>query len=467
VADGFLVESPLSWYAARAQWDLSPGYDRPGHGGFERPIGNQCLFCHVGQFETEGQSFHRFRITEPTIGCERCHGPGELHVARWVKDDADSDLHGEADDTIVNPRRLSRDLAESVCQQCHLTGTLMVLARGRKLTDYRPGLPFQDVQLIYQQTGAGRNMTVTGHVEQLHQSPCYQKSGSLTCTTCHDPHGFPRPKERVAYYRAACLGCHAKGSCKVDPARREKESPANSCIQCHMPAGRINIPHLAFSHHRIGIHRDEDGRGPTASADLPGGGEALEPFHDLSRLGPLDRKRGLGLAYAKSASHQPGPQAMQAFYERARQLLGEVWEAGLRDGTVARTLSLVNHRLGRADVRLYAECALDDPELEGQDRCDALILLADDEAQHGNYARAVQSLRQLTRLRRDPVDWSYLARCERACGHEAEALQALETAARIGPGQARLHRELAEIYDRRGDPERAAWHRQRIPARTE
>jgi hypothetical protein len=29
--DGFLVESPLTWYASRQRWDLSPGYDRPGH----------------------------------------------------------------------------------------------------------------------------------------------------------------------------------------------------------------------------------------------------------------------------------------------------------------------------------------------------------------------------------------------------------------------------------------------------
>ena len=28
-ADGFLVESPATWYAGRRRWDVSPGYDRP------------------------------------------------------------------------------------------------------------------------------------------------------------------------------------------------------------------------------------------------------------------------------------------------------------------------------------------------------------------------------------------------------------------------------------------------------
>jgi hypothetical protein len=233
-----------------------------------------------------------------------------------------------------------------------------------------------------------------------------------------------------------------------------------------MPAGKIDIPHLAFSHHRIGVHpAAETTRRASRPADPLRGREALEPFHDLSRFGPLDRKRGLGLAYAKNASHQESAQGVQAHHQRARQLLGEVWDAGLRDGPVARTLAVANYRLGLPDVRPYAEAALTDPDLDGQDRCDVLILLADDEAKRGNYARAVELLRHLTRLRREAVDWSYLGRCERACGHEAEGLEALETAARIGAGTPRLHQELAEIYDQRGDPARAAWHRQRIPAR--
>ncbi len=36
--DGFLQESPLTWYTAKRQWGLSPGYDFAQHWSFERPI---------------------------------------------------------------------------------------------------------------------------------------------------------------------------------------------------------------------------------------------------------------------------------------------------------------------------------------------------------------------------------------------------------------------------------------------
>src|SRR5262249_54129325 len=144
---------------------------------------------------------------------------------------------------------------------------------------------------------------------------------------------------------------------------------------------------------------------------------------------------------------------------RAHQLLAEVWAAGLRDGPVARGLAVASYHLGLGGVRAYAEAALGDPGLEGHDRCDALFLLADDEARRGNYAEAARLLRQVTRLRRNPSDWSYLARCQRARGDEDGALGALEEAARIKPVLPQLHRELAEAYDRRGDRGRADWHR--------
>ncbi|MCS7045718.1 MAG: hypothetical protein NZO58_05135, partial [Gemmataceae bacterium] len=43
--DGFLVESPITWYASRRAWFMSPGYDRAEHAGFQRAISDNCLFC--------------------------------------------------------------------------------------------------------------------------------------------------------------------------------------------------------------------------------------------------------------------------------------------------------------------------------------------------------------------------------------------------------------------------------------
>src|SRR5262249_23934890 len=57
--DGFLFESPITWYASRKRWDLSPGYDSANHFGFERPVNEGCLACHTGRVEPVGGSVHR------------------------------------------------------------------------------------------------------------------------------------------------------------------------------------------------------------------------------------------------------------------------------------------------------------------------------------------------------------------------------------------------------------------------
>ena len=48
--DGYLFQSPISWYSGRHVLDLSPGYrDRNSH--FDRPVDANCLFCHANHAE--------------------------------------------------------------------------------------------------------------------------------------------------------------------------------------------------------------------------------------------------------------------------------------------------------------------------------------------------------------------------------------------------------------------------------
>ena len=91
----------------------------------------------------------------------------------------------------------------------------------------------------------------------------------------------------------------------------------------------------------------------------------------------------------------------------------------------------------------------------------ALFLLADAQAARGRHAEAAAALRELTRLRRHSVDWLLLADCERAVGHADAMAEALGMAVRINPRLWKAHRALADHYARRGDAERAAWHRVR------
>ena len=99
--EGYLFASPLTWYPQSKRWDLSPGYSKHNvH--FGRPITSDCLFCHANSANPVSNTTNQYRdIAAHTsaIGCERCHGPGELHVTSRQA----GPIAGSFDDTIVKP----------------------------------------------------------------------------------------------------------------------------------------------------------------------------------------------------------------------------------------------------------------------------------------------------------------------------------------------------------------------------
>ena len=108
-ADGFLVESPITWYASRQAWGMSPGYDRPNHQGFQREVGETCLVCHAGQVQTIDRSLHRVRITEGSIGCDAamvqvlCILKGIRSVARNRVNHRRRGSHNRQSGTLLRP----------------------------------------------------------------------------------------------------------------------------------------------------------------------------------------------------------------------------------------------------------------------------------------------------------------------------------------------------------------------------
>ena len=292
--DGFVAQSPVAWYAQERRYDLAPGYDeRNFH--FERVILPACLSCHVDGATPAGDAYNRYAtpLDLQPIGCERCHGPGALHVRRPGVG------RGGFDPTIVNPRHLAPALRESVCDQCHLQGADRFLRAGHKEGDFRPGLPLDEFVAVFVEAGpAGRSRAV-GQVEQMHASRCYAASGgALGCTSCHDPHRRPGPAERVEHYRASCLACHETRACRIpEPDRRARQAD-DSCVDCHMPRrGTRDVAHTAMTDHRIP-------RSATAAAApdaLPGRGAGADPVERVwpGRAGGpsgVEADRDLGIA---------------------------------------------------------------------------------------------------------------------------------------------------------------------------
>jgi hypothetical protein len=301
--NGYLFESPITWYALRQSWDLSPGYQRANlH--FSRPVIATCLFCHCNQVEPVEHSANHYR--EPlfrghAIGCERCHGPGELHARRRAGGEAVTSI----DETIVNPRHLEHALREAVCQQCHLQGEERVVPRGRQPFDYRPGLPLDRflVDFVRPVERSGEQKFV-GTVEQMHASRCYRESTGPTklgCISCHDPHILPAEDRKAAYYRERCQACHRDRGCSLHVERRLKEN-ADNCIACHMPRIASDISHTAISDHHI------PRRPRCAPADAPPwprpGQVALVPFF-REHADDVEMSRDLAVALLQLAEKQP------------------------------------------------------------------------------------------------------------------------------------------------------------------
>jgi predicted CXXCH cytochrome family protein len=457
--DGFLMESPITWYASRKTWGMSPGYDRPDHSGFEREIRENCLMCHAGQVKPEGKSMHRLQITEAAIGCERCHGPGELHIQRQeAARKLPAKVASEADDTIVNPVRLTRELSEAVCQQCHLRASAAVMVKGKGPLDFRPGLPLSEFVQHFELETSNPLMAVVGHVEQMHQSKCYQATKTFSCLTCHDPHGAPANGEALTkHYLEICAGCHQPEACHVSPELRQKKSPRNDCLVCHMPQTLTDIPHVAFTHHRVGIHDAAD----TIHSATPPDSVPLRSVLDLSSFNEREQNRARGLAYLEIAMNEEVPSRRLQCERQGFALLSTVRASGGVDGTVDAWLARLRSEQGMPDASRYAQSSLADPELTGQDLCNALFVTAESQFQKKRYGDATRSLEQLNTLRRNSMQWLRMAQCQDEAGNAAAVEQALLQAVRINPRLTKIHQQLAAFYRQRGNGARAKYHEAR------
>src|SRR5260370_6562195 len=122
---------------------LSPGCENADF-RFSRPILPACLACHSGFPQPRAHGVGAYAeqpFKELSIGCENCHGPGELHVSERSRQ---ARSPGVADTSIVNPAKLEPWLADNICMSCHQGTALRVLQPGRNYHDFRPGRPLND-----------------------------------------------------------------------------------------------------------------------------------------------------------------------------------------------------------------------------------------------------------------------------------------------------------------------------------
>lgn len=251
--NGYFYQAPITFYTQKQQWDLAPGFEKGSNTRFERLIELECMSCHNGLPEFVAGSQNKYLTVKTGIDCERCHGPGSLHVQQKQSGDI-VDTSKMPDYTIINPRRLSTELQNNVCQRCHLQG-IAVLNDGKSFADFRPGMRLSEVMNVFmpQYEGAQDKMIMASHVERMKKSDCYVTSGKMSCITCHKPHVSVKFTPRSQYLNA-CQSCHGAAAgqqlCTEDPNVRAIKN--DDCVTCHMPRnGSIDIPHVAVTDHYI------------------------------------------------------------------------------------------------------------------------------------------------------------------------------------------------------------------------
>jgi predicted CXXCH cytochrome family protein len=355
--DRYLYQAPVSFYTEANRWDLSPGFEKDSQLRLNRAVDANCLFCHASQtlpiFGTQNRFAER-PFNHAGISCERCHGPGGLHV------------EGKA--RMVNPVRLEPARRDAVCSQCHLSGEARVELPGKRLARFRPGDSLSEyVNYFIFAAADSSGLKVNSHTEQLAQSMCKKKSGdAMSCLSCHDPHSVPSPGERAAYFRARCLSCH-----QVDWLP-EGHDRASDCISCHMPR-RLTVDggHGVLTDHGIIRMPREAQRSNTQAG-------RLIPF-----AGFASDDRSLGLAYAEVALRS-GDQFHQA---EAFRLLTAALEHYPRDAELLTRLAFILTQRGEIQrAERFYETAL---QLE-PDRTVALVNLGGIYGSQGRIEDAIK-----------------------------------------------------------------------------
>ncbi len=238
------------YFPLGAQWDVThqiwrayqaaPGSDwwtafYPND-NMQRPTGPLCDGCHSVNYNIQTKA-----VTEWNVGCEKCHGPGSLHVAQPSRAN------------IVNPVRENSLRASDTCIQCHSQGQPVSNPIGGKYYDwpvgYRSGLDLREFWKLEDHKLGEQSFTHfadgTAHKNRMQGNDFIESAmytHGVTCFSCHDVHGTENNAQLIKPANVLCLECHGPNSPNGPRApsieahtHHKAGTRGGECVDCHMP----------------------------------------------------------------------------------------------------------------------------------------------------------------------------------------------------------------------------------------
>lgn len=413
-----LYELPVAWLHPKNGWAEEPR-SRYSSGDFTRTTTPRCLECHNTWLEHVPGTENEYRRDTFLLGvtCERCHGPGREHVEYHQ-------AHPKADSAhaIVHPGDLTRERRMDLCGQCHSNTT----KRRGPAFSYRPGESLAD-HFRTAQVRHREEDHVADQVKYLRQSKCFQKSDTLDCMTCHDPHR----RDTQGAARGSCRKCHEPAACT--DRERQPVAVRENCVACHMPQ---------FTRIQVLFHTEDDRYVP-----------AIRPYDHRIAVHPEARQEVL-LAWHRSQSDA-------ASRAEAERLAAELVERRLAAAeTFRREYRFLAAIAAVRDALRVSPTPAVRAKLEELVAIQAEIDAGRDEASHlsdtRRFPEAIEVLQRILKLKPDlALAHGKLGTLYAVSGKNDLAREHLQTAARCDPDDSYGDSMLGWLAYLQGRPEEA------------